>query len=341
MKNFEYADIQNTIGKSRSIVVTSHHNPDGDAIGSILALTLLLKSLGKVAVALVPNDYPAFLKWMSGSNDILIFRQNEEKAREIISNSELIFCLDYNALHRTGDVQEALRKARGKKILIDHHPEPVLTDFDFYLSVIEISSTSELLYLFMEGCSWQNRIDRDIATGLFVGIMTDTGSFSFSCNYPETFQITASLIRTGIDPEHIHRLVYDTYSENRLRLLGYCLSVKLTVLPEFSTAYIALSKDELDRFHHQVGDTEGVVNYALSIENIKIAILMTERKDRIRLSFRSKGDISVNRIAREHFNGGGHKNAAGGDSFVSLDDTIIKLKEVLEQYKEEINRSSF
>ena len=341
MKNFEYTDIKDIIGHSRSIIVTSHHNPDGDAIGSVLALTLLLNKMGKEAIAMVPNDYPTFLKWMTGSNDILIVWQNEDKARKIISGSDLIFCLDYNALHRTGAIEEALRKADGLKILIDHHPEPILTDFDFYLSVNEISSTSELLYRFIEGCSWHNRIDRDIATGLFVGIMTDTGSFSFSCNYPETFQITASLIQTGIDLEHIHRLVYDTYSENRLRLLGYCLSDKLKVLPEFSTAYISLTKDELDRFHYQVGDTEGVVNYALSIENIKIAVLMTERKDRIRLSFRSKGDLAVNNIAREHFNGGGHKNAAGGDSFVTLDETIIKLRELLEQYKDEINRSSF
>ena len=183
-------------------------------------------------------------------------------------------------------------------------------------------------------------IDKHIATGLYVGIMTDTGSFSFSCNYPVTFQITASLLRTGINAEQIHRHVYDTYSENRLRLLGYCLSEKLTILPEFSTAFIALSKAELDRFHHQVGDTEGIVNYALSVESIKLAVLLTERKDRIRLSFRSKGDLSVNRIAREHFNGGGHKNAAGGDSFISLDDTIKKLKEVLVQYREDIVRSS-
>lgn len=340
MKNFEYGDIEELIGNNRLFVVTSHHNPDGDAIGSILALTLLLRNMGKEAVAMIPNDYPAFLKWMPGSDKVIIFQQNKDKAREIISSSDMIFCLDYSALNRTGDMEEALRNAKGKKILIDHHLEPVLTDFDFYLSTIRISSTAELLYRFIKGCSWLNGIDKDIATSLFVGIMTDTGSFSFSCNYPETFQITSSLIKTGINPEQIHRLVYDTYSENRLRLLGYCLSDKLIILPEFSAAYIALSKDELERFHHQVGDTEGIVNYALSIDNIKIAVLLTERKDRIRLSFRSKGDLSVNSIARDHFNGGGHKNAAGGNSYLSLDDTTLKLKEVLMQYKEDIYRSS-
>jgi phosphoesterase RecJ-like protein len=170
--------------------------------------------------------------------------------------------------------------------------------------------------------------------------MTDTGSFSFACNYPETFKTAAALLSTGINAESIHRKVYDTYSESRLRLLGFCLSEKLTVLPEFSTAYIALSRAELDRFNYQVGDTEGIVNYALSIDNIKLAVLLTERKDRIRVSFRSKGDLSVNKIANEHFNGGGHRNAAGGDSYVSLDDTIKKLKEVLVQYRDDIDRST-
>lgn len=340
MKNFEYDDIKEIVANSRSIVVTSHYNPDGDAIGAALAMTLMLQKMGKKVVAMIPNDYPAFLKWMRGSNDIFVFRQNESKALEIISGADLFFCLDYSAINRTGDMEETLRKAQGKKILIDHHLEPVLTDFDLYLAQIKISSTSELLYRFFEGCSWLDLIDQDIATSLFVGIMTDTGSFSFSCNYPETFEITASLLRTGIDPEKIHKLVYDTYSEDRLRLIGYCLSNKLTILPDISTAYIALSIEELERFHHQVGDTEGIVNYALSIDTIKIAVLLTERKDRIRLSFRSKGNLSVNSIARDHFNGGGHKNAAGGDSFVSLDDTIEKLKEVLGQYKDAINRSS-
>lgn len=341
MKNFEYDYIRELISNSRSVVVTSHYNPDGDAIGAALAMTLMLHKMGKKAVVMIPNEYPVFLKWMPGSNDVHIFRQREKSGREVISGADLFFCLDYSGINRTGEMEEALRNAEGKKILIDHHLEPVLSDFDFYLTQVKVSSTSELLYRFFEDCSWLDLIDRDIATCLFVGIMTDTGSFSFSCNYPETFEITASLLRKGINPEQIHRLVYDTYSEERLRLLGYCLSNKLTVLPEISTAYIALTMEELERFHHQVGDTEGIVNYALSIDAIKIAIFLTERKDRVRLSFRSKGNLSVNNIARDHFNGGGHRNAAGGDSFVSLDDTVRKLKEVLEQYKDEIERSSF
>ncbi len=289
---------------------------------------------------MVPNDYPAFLKWLPGNENVVIYKKNEKKACDIIRQSDLIFSLDYSALNRTDLMENELRISKAKKILIDHHLEPMISDFDYYLSTIEISSTSELVYRFIDHCGWIDLVDQEIATALFTGIMTDTGSFSYSCNFPETFTITASLIRTGINPEQIHRLVYDTYSEDRLRLLGYCLSEKLTILPGLSTAYIALSKEELDRFHHQVGDTEGIVNYALSIENIKLAVFLTERKDRIRLSFRSKGNLSVNQIAREHFNGGGHKNAAGGDSFDSLSDTILKLRQILEQYKEDIDRWS-
>jgi phosphoesterase RecJ-like protein len=339
--NLEFTHIKELIGQSRLIVVTSHYNPDGDAIGSALAMAALLRKSAKEVVVMVPNDYPAFLKWLPGNNEVVIYSNNKIKADGFISQADLIFCLDYSGLNRTDNMEDALRKATGKKILIDHHPDPVMEDFDFYLSVVQTSSTSELVYRFIAGCSWLDLIDQEIATGLYAGIMTDTGSFSFSCNYPATFQITATLLSTGINAEHIHRLIYDTYSESRLRLLGYCLSEKLTILPEFSTAYIALSKAELDRFHHQVGDTEGVVNYALSLENIKLAVLLTERDDRIRLSFRSKGDLSTNQLAREFFYGGGHKNASGGDSFVSLDETIVNLKEALEQYREEIDRSSF
>jgi bifunctional oligoribonuclease and PAP phosphatase NrnA len=340
LTTFEYPFIKDLIAASPVIVVTTHHNPDGDAIGSALAMAALLKRTGKEAIVVVPNDYPSFLKWMPGNDKVLIYQQEAEKAEDFILHADLIFCLDYNALDRTGKMEKCLRKSPAKKILIDHHLNPVMSDFDFHLSLVPVSSTSELIYRFIEGCSWGSLVDDEVATGLFVGIMTDTGSFSFACNYPETFQTAAALLRTGINAETIHRMVYDTYSESRLRLLGFCLSEKLTVLPEFSTAYIALSRAELERFNYQVGDTEGIVNYALSIDKIKIAVLLTERKDRIRISFRSKGDLSVNKIANEHFNGGGHRNAAGGDSYVGIDETINKLKKVLLQYREDIDRSS-
>lgn len=339
MKNFDVEQIRELIGHSRLIAVTSHHNPDGDAIGSILALNGLLVKLGKTTVPMVPNDFPAFLKWMPSSHEILVFKNDPERGNSVIQEADVIFCLDYNALSRTDIIHEGLKAAGGVKVLIDHHPDPILSDFDLHYSEIETSSTSELIYRFIRDCGWLDNIDLPIAENLFTGMMTDTGSFSYACNFPETFEISAALIRKGVDPEKLHRLVYDTYSENRLRLLGYCLGEKLTVLPELRSAYIALSRNELQRFNYQPGDTEGIVNYALSIGQVNVAVILTERKDRIRLSLRSKGAFSVNFLAREHFNGGGHKNAAGGDSYVSLEETIEKLKKILEQYRDDIVRS--
>ena len=339
MKHPDIEIIKSIIKDSRSVVVTSHHNPDGDAIGSVIAMVKLLEKRVPQVTGIVPNDFPDFLKWMPGADRIVIYNQLEPKAKELIYNADLIFCLDYNALHRTDAMAPALKSARAVKVLIDHHLDPLSEDFDYIISRIDISSTSELLFNFIEQCGWSDLIGQEVATGLFVGIMTDTGSFSYSCNYPETFQISALLIKTGIDPEQIHRNVYDTYSESRLRLLGYCLGEKMTILPQYKTAYIALTKAELDRFQYKTGDTEGVVNYALSIDEIRFAVLLTERTDRIRLSFRSKGNLSVNVFARKYFNGGGHRNAAGGDSFESMENTISHLKNALEQYKEEIDRS--
>jgi phosphoesterase RecJ-like protein len=339
LKNFEFEQIADLIRKSGTIVVTSHHNPDGDAIGSVLTLSILLRKMGKAAVPMVPNEYPDFLKWMPGTDTVIIYEDNPKKASDLLKSADVIFCLDYNSISRTGKMAEPLGESKGIKILIDHHLQPMLKDFDFHYSVVETSSTSELLFDFIRQCGWADHLDEESATGLYVGIMTDTGSFSYSCDRPGTYEAVSALVRKGIQPGPIHRMVYDTYSESRLRLLGYCLSDKLTILQEFKTAYIALSIAELDRFNHQVGDTEGIVNYALSIEGIRLAVFMTERTDRIRLSFRSKGNFSVNTLARDHFNGGGHLNAAGGDSFVSMDETIARLKEVLAQYREQLNRS--
>ena len=206
-------------------------------------------------------------------------------------------------------------------------------------SVIETSSTAELVYDFITSCGDEVLIDHDIAACIYAGIITDTGSFSYSCNYEKTYLVTADLFRKGIDGEHIHRLVYDTYSEERLRLLGYSISEKLVVLREFNTAYIYLSKDDLDRFNYQIGDTEDVVNYALSIDGINLAALFSERNGIVRVSLRSKGNFPVNDIARKYFNGGGHINAAGADSYSSLEETVRTFVEMLPEYKEKLELS--
>lgn len=328
--------LKELFSRPQKILITTHYNPDGDAIGASLALYHFLVKMGHEAAVLVPNELPTFLQWMPGSDQIVIFSKDELLGRKIISEAESIFCLDFNSLSRVKFFAEELAEATGIKILIDHHLQPS-DEFDLTFSEIGVSSTSELLYQLIHHCGFGNYIDIQAAECIFAGIMTDTGSFSYSCEKPETFLITADLISKGVDVEKLHRLVYDTYSESRMRLLGFCLSERMKVLPEMNTAYIWLSMDDLEKFNYQPGDTEGVVNYALSIENIVLAALFTERNDRVRISLRSKGSFSVNDFARNHFQGGGHRNAAGADSFLSLEKTLLSFEALLPEYKQKLH----
>jgi bifunctional oligoribonuclease and PAP phosphatase NrnA len=323
------------INNAQSILITSHFNPDGDAIGSCLGLYNYLAAIGKKSKVIIPNAFPEFLGWMKGADRIIIYEDSPGKANKIIESADLIFSLDYNSFSRTKHFEQQLRDSSAYKVLIDHHLQPD-NGFDQVISRIEVSSTAELVYETIISMGDEKNISKEVADCLYVGIMTDTGSFSFSCNYQSTFRITASLIEKGIDAELIHQLVYDTFSEQRMRLLGYCLSEKLVVLKDYATAYIALARHELEHYQFQPGDTEGIVNYALSIKDISFAVLFTEREDVVRASFRSKGDFSVNDFARTHFKGGGHKNAAGADSDKSLDETITYFVGLLQDYKEDL-----
>ncbi|MEI6747622.1 MAG: DHH family phosphoesterase [Bacteroidota bacterium] len=331
MDPIQFNQISDQVRDSKEIVITTHYNPDGDAIGSSLALYHLLTLLGCDVKVIIPNDYPSFLKWLPANEKMIIYENNSEQCDSLISKAQMIFCLDYNSMSRVKHFTKQLQDAKATKVLIDHHIDPA-DEFDFVHSRINISSTCELLYEFIIGLGYEKQINKNVAECLYVGIMTDTGSFSYACNFSQTYEITASLINKGIDAEHIHRLVYDTYSENRMRLLGFCLCDRLVVLHNYKTAYIWLMQSDLDRFDHQIGDTEGVVNYALSIEGITLAALFTERNDRIRISFRSKGEFSVNEFARKHYAGGGHRNAAGGDSFINMKETLRKFEELLPDY---------
>jgi bifunctional oligoribonuclease and PAP phosphatase NrnA len=328
-------EIIDLIDIPRDILITTHYNPDGDAIGSSLSLFHYLKTKGHNVNVLIPNDVPGFLHWMPGLKDAIIYYHHANKADDLIEKAEIIFCLDYNSISRVNLFKEPLKRASGKKILIDHHPDPT-NEFDYVLSVIDVSSTAELIYDFISSLGDNNLINVVIGSNLYVGMMTDTGSFSYASNYPHTLETVADLIKKGVDTELIHRLVYDTYSENRMRLLGYSLSEKLIVLNEFSTAYIYLTKEDLKRFSFEPGDTEGVVNYALAIKNISFAALFTEKNKCIRISFRSKADFSVNDFAKKHYGGGGHRNAAGGDSYKSMEQTLQEFEKLLPLYKEKL-----
>ncbi|MFH1119762.1 MAG: bifunctional oligoribonuclease/PAP phosphatase NrnA [Bacteroidota bacterium] len=321
------------------VVVTSHYNPDGDALGSSLALSSYLRMKGHSVKTIIPNDFPEFLDWMPGREDTIIYFHKSKTADELIAKASVIFCLDYNAIPRVNLFTDQLFQAPGIKILIDHHLQPE-DHFDFAFSVINTSSTSELVYDFIEASGDANIIDKSMAECLYVGIMTDTGSFSFACNSPRTYEVVSNLVKSGVDTEQVHRLVYDTYSESRMRLLGFCLSERMVVLSEYGTAYIWLTKEDLSRFDFKPGDTEGVVNYALSIRNISFAALFTEKNDRIRISFRSKGAYSVNNFAREHYQGGGHRNAAGGDSFQSMELTLSTFEALLPRYQESLIKAA-
>jgi phosphoesterase RecJ-like protein len=336
LQKSELTDIIGFLKTPRKILITTHTNPDGDAIGSSLAMYGYLRKKGHIVSVMIPDPDPAFLHWMPFHSSILIFHDQREACLAAIGDAEVIFCLDYNGLGRLSNAEQPVRNTRAIKVLIDHHRDPN-PDFDYMLSVIETSSTSELVYDFIAGCGDSGLIDPEIAACIYAGIITDTGSFSYSCNYEKTYLITADLYRKGIDGEHIHRLVYDTYSEGRLRLLGYSISEKLVVLQELHTAYIYLSKEDLDRFGYQVGDTEDIVNYGLSVEGINLAALFSERDGVVRVSLRSKGNFSVNDIARKFFNGGGHANAAGANSYVSLEETVRIFVEMLPGYKEKLS----
>lgn len=298
-----------------------HTNPDGDAVGSSLGLYGYLQDEGWRNVHVIaPEAYASFLHWMPGHESVIIADQHKDLSHSLIRDAALIFCLDFNGFSRSGDLEKPLIESGAVKIMVDHHPQPE-QGFDLVFSETAVSSTAELIYEFIAALGDEDRLSLQVAQCLYAGIITDTGSFSYGCNNPRTYQIVARLIEKGVDGAYIHRLIYSTYTLDRMRLLGYCLSEKLKVLEDAQAAYISLSQEELQHFNHQEGDTEGVVNYAMAIKNIHLAALFTEKDDHVKASFRSAGDVDVNKLARAHYAGGGHKNAAGGKSFQSLRDT--------------------
>ena len=321
----------------KRFAVVSHVNPDGDAIGSSLAFAQFLKKFGHEAEVMVSNDFPEFLAWMPGACNIHIYDKASEVCDKILNSADVLVILDFNHSSRSGLIQDTLNKLNTKKILIDHHRDTDLSQFYCALSETNVSSTSELVAEVVMHYG-EHYLDESIATNLLVGIMTDTGSFSHSIYHPETLAICAKLIDKSMSYNQIHQLVYDTFSEGRLRLLGYSISNKMEVLDEYATAIIALSKEELARFNYQVGDTEGVVNFPLNMKKIRMSVLVTERQGIIRLSFRSKGSFSVHELANKYFNGGGHTNAAGGTLTCSLEKALELLHRVLPEYKEKLNQ---
>lgn len=337
MTKQDIINIKKLLSTPKKIVIVPHKNPDGDAIGSTLGLYHYLLKNNHVVHVITPNDYPAFLKWIPGEATILKHDSQTRACNALINDAELIFTLDFNALHRAGHMETVLAESNAIKIMIDHHQAP--DDYAKYMfSDVSMSSTCEMIYHFIDMLGDTDKIDSEIATCLYVGIMTDTGSFRFRSTTSKTHEIIAHLIEKGADNTQIHANIYDSNSYNSIQLLGCALS-NLKVIPEYKTAYITLSQNELNSFDYKKGDTEGVVNYGLSLEGIVLAAIFIEDKQEgiIKISLRSKGDFSVNELSRAHFNGGGHTNAAGGRSEVSLQETVDKFISILPSYKKALN----
>ena len=329
MKNEDILALKELLATPKKIAIIPHKSPDGDAMGSTLALYHFLQKENHHATVISPNDFPNFLAWLPGSENVLIFETNKEISTQTILDAEIVFTLDFNALHRTGEMENVLNKVTVPMVMIDHHQKP--DNYAKYTySDTASGSTCEMVYNFITFLGKKELIDKTIATCIYTGITTDSGSFRFPSTTSKTHRIVADLIDIGINNSEIHNLLFDNNSYNRLQLLGRALQ-NMKVFPELKTSYISLSQKELDEFHYEKGDTEGVVNYGLTIKGIEFAAIFIEHRDEniIKISFRSQGDFDVNQFAREHFNGGGHINAAGGKSYDTLENTIKKFEKII------------
>lgn len=320
------------LSESKKIVITTHHKPDGDAMGSSLGLYHFLCSLGHEVHVITPTDYPYFLHWMPGHPEVIDFTKDPIRSADLVSKADWIFCVDFNALSRINELGELVRASSAKKAMIDHHLEPEgFEDFRYWDTTS--CAAAEMVYRLIVEMELTSHINKDVATCLYTGIMTDSGSFRFPSTTSKVHRIIADLIDAGANNSHIHELIYDTNSENRLKFLGRVLGEKMVVLPNLHTAYMAIDYALLEEYNIVTGDTEGIVNYALSIHGIKLAALIIDRGPIRKLSLRSKGEFPANEIAKKYFEGGGHRNAAGGMSTESLEKTVQKFLEVLPEFE--------
>ncbi len=320
----------------RKVVIITHFKPDADALGSALGLSGYLGKDDHAVTVITPSDYPDFLTWMPGNDNVVIFtRDKVETCEKLIVSADLVVCVDFSSLKRINELGEMVAKSNAKTALIDHHLEPEkFADFEQWDDTA--ASTAELVYALIIELQGESKVDADVANCLYAGLMTDTGSFRHSNTTRKVFETAAALVGHGADPARVSKLIYDTNTLERMRLMGFVLNERLNVIPEFRTAYIALRMEDLKRYSSQTGDTEGLVNFGLSIKNIKLAVLISERKDHVKLSFRSLGNFSVNDMARKHFDGGGHKNAAGGQATLSFDETLKKFLRLLPEYESQL-----
>ena len=316
---------------SRSIVITCHVSPDGDALGSSTALCSVLRALGKDANVVTADCPPRSLQFLPGVRDITAATRQPERAATLVAQADLIFCLDFNCLKRIDRLAANVEASKAPRVVIDHHLDPDI-EAEVIISYPEVSSTSALLYLFLYQARWTRYLTRGSAADIYTGMMTDTGHFSYNSNDPDLYLIIHDLMLKGIDKDNLYKLVMDTSSETRVRIMGYG-QFKMQILAPHRLGLITLSREELDEFDYAKGDTEGLVNTPLSIPEVTWSVFMREdSKDNVKVSMRSKGDFPVNKVCEECFGGGGHVNAAGGEFKGSVSEALDYLQSVIPTY---------
>jgi bifunctional oligoribonuclease and PAP phosphatase NrnA len=331
------SQLQQLLSTPQNICITSHQNPDADALGSSLALSHYLRAKGHTTNIISSTPYPQNLAWMAGSKEIhILYNHNKNDIQQIIDASSIFFCLDFNIHTRTKDLSPFLQAYTKTKVLIDHHMEPDTAFFDYGISQPELSSTCEMIYNFICEANDAHLISKDIADCIYAGTMTDTGSFRYSSTAASTHAMVAVLMQAGVVPNYVHENIFDVFPERRLRILGYVLNQRLIVLPEFKAAYMWLDEKDSIAFDVQQGDTEGFVNYPLGISGITMAVFITSKEGEVRMSFRSKGNVDVNNFARTYFNGGGHHNASGGRGLATVAETLEAVLTALKQWNTKI-----
>ncbi|MEO6669153.1 MAG: bifunctional oligoribonuclease/PAP phosphatase NrnA [Ferruginibacter sp.] len=327
--------------KNKKIVITMHQKPDADAMGSTLGLYHFLKQFGHQATVISPTNWASFLNWMPGCKEVLDYERDTEKANTFLDNADWIFCLDFNVLGRTKRMAEKLSSVKGERILMDHHQEPQADAFTYGISDTGKSSTSEMVFDFIVSSGHSEKINKDIAQCIYAGVMADTGSFRFPSTTASVHRMIAELKDRGLDHSQVHEALFDNFSENRFRFIGQVLLNRMEVFYEYNTALIAVPAQDLVKYDIKTGDTEGLVNYPLSIEGIKLAAIIIDRGEERKCSFRSKGDFDVNSFARKYFGGGGHFNAAGGQSKEPLETVIEDFKKAMKENRDQLSTYKF
>lgn len=334
----QVAKAKTLIYDADKIAVIAHSAPDGDAVGSSMALYHALYSLDKETFVIYPDPFPTFLNWINSVDKAIIYSHQKEEAEAILNDVDLIICVDFNDPKRVDGLKDALIKTEVTKILIDHHPNPVMEPWKLVMSYPQIASTSELVFRLICRIGHAADINKYCAEAIYTGMMTDTGGFTFNSNNEEVYYIISELIRRGINKDEIYRKVFNTYTADRMRLMGYVLSEKMKIFPEQKTALIVLTAEEQEKFDFQKGDAEGFVNMPLSIDGVIFSAFFREDPDKIKISLRSQGTFPVNEFSARFFNGGGHLNAAGGESYMSLEETISLFENALPEYTEQLNQ---